>query len=229
MALTLCTDLAAADWITGSELEWSRLVGFGPGGFEASARLRILPDPTHPGQSENDVEPEDWRHGQLARLFTVLAEHTTTPDDCSFCVWDGYDSSLVTGDDDDVSIDTADDAARLGRPDAVPGVAPLPARVSTTPEPVKVVVPHRAYWLFRGPLADVGRWRAAHGWPGEPRLSDAEPAFVWPADHAWCVAKDVDPHWAGIGGTAALVSRLVAAPLLDVVPADPDEPPPAYG
>jgi hypothetical protein len=91
-----------------------------------------------------------------------------------------------------------------------------------------VLVPHRAYWLFRGPLADVGRWRTAHGWPGEPRLDDAEPAFVWPADRAWCVARDVDPHWAGIGGSARLVSRLTAEPLLDVVTADPDESPPAY-
>jgi len=60
-------------------------------------------------------------------------------------------------------------------------------------------------------------------------LVDGLPAFVWPADQAWCVARDVDPHWAGIGGTAHLLSRLLTDPGLDVVPADPAEEQPAYG
>lgn len=30
-------------------------------------------------------------------------------------------------------------------------------------------------------------------------LGDAPPpAFVWPSEHAWCVACDVDPHFASI-------------------------------
>ncbi|EME65188.1 hypothetical protein [Amycolatopsis decaplanina] len=80
----------------------------------------------------------------------------------------------------------------------------------------KVVVPHREYFLFSGRPADAGFW----GTPG--------PAFVWPADHAWCVAKDVDPHWAGIGATATTLDRLVADPRLDIVAADPDREQPAY-
>ena len=42
------------------------------------------------------------------------------------------------------------------------------------------------------------------------------------------MTRDVDPHWAGIGGPAAAVSRLVTDPRLDVVPADPAEEVPAY-
>ena len=56
-------------------------------------------------------------------------------------------------------------------------------------------------------------------WPAE--VPGYEPAFVWPADHAWCVANDVDPHWAGIGGGAPLIELLVADPCLDAVAADP--------
>ena len=52
---------------------------FGPAGFDAYARLRMLPDPARFDQSESDVEVEDWRQGQLPRLFEVLATHTTTP------------------------------------------------------------------------------------------------------------------------------------------------------
>jgi len=54
------------------------------------------------------------------------------------------------------------------------------------------------------------------------------PAFVWPADHAWFVASDIDPHWAGIGADTRVINQLVADPRLDVVPADPRAAQPAY-
>jgi hypothetical protein len=54
------------------------------------------------------------------------------------------------------------------------------------------------------------------------------PAFIWPADHAWCVADDVDPHWAGIGAGTAAVDALVSDPRLDVVRADPAREQPFY-
>jgi len=93
------------------------------------------------------------------------------------------------------------------------------------PDAPSFAVPHRSYRLVRGPLADL--LGSAPEWLGQ-YLVDGLPAFVWPADRAWCVAGDVDPHWAGVGGTAALVSRLVTDPRLDVVPADPAEEQPAY-
>jgi len=86
-------------------------------------------------------------------------------------------------------------------------------------------VPHRSCWLFRGPLTDL--LDTTQGLPGE-YLVDGLPAFVWPADHAWCVARDVDPHWAGIGGALPLITRLVTDARLDVVPADPTEDRPFY-
>lgn len=48
------------------------------------------------------------------------------------------------------------------------------------------------------------------------------------ADHAWRLAKDVDPHWAGIDGTRALITRLITDSRLDVVPADPTQDQPLY-
>jgi hypothetical protein len=84
----------------------------------------------------------------------------------------------------------------------------------------KVELPARAYWLFRGALAEVGTWDSADGRPSGLRLDDADPAFVWPADRAWCFTLDVDPHWATIGGDPGLVARLGADPRLDVVPVD---------
>ena len=77
-------------------------------------------------------------------------------------------------------------------------------------------VPHRSYFLLQGSLADVAAWAGADGMAAADR-----PAFVWPADRAWCVAFDVDPHWAGIGASAAAIAELCADRRLDVVEADP--------
>lgn len=80
-------------------------------------------------------------------------------------------------------------------------------------------IPSRAYFLFEGPPSAVGRW----GSP-EPLLA----AFVWPDDRAWCLAKDVDSHWFGIGADEAAIQELLRRPDLDVVPADPTQAQPFY-
>jgi hypothetical protein len=41
---------------------------------------------------------------------------------------------------------------------------------------------------------------------------------MWPADHAWFVAKDVDPDWIGVGGTQALIDEILTAPGIDAAP-----------
>jgi len=227
VTLTFCRDLSAADWIVHGRAPWQQLVGFGPAGFDAYARLRFLPDPVRPGQSENDVDA-DWRTDQLPTLFEVLAMNTATPDDCYFCVWEGFDQAGVAIHHDAAHIDDENARPPHEQPEARPGLAPHPAASPSMPHLPKVVLPNRAYWLFRGPLADVGTWDTAQEWPGQCRLDEAPPAFAWPADHQWCVARDVDPHWAGIGGTPPLITRLVSDPRLDVVPADPTEDQPFY-
>lgn len=88
-----------------------------------------------------------------------------------------------------------------------------------------VTLPYRRYALLRGAVTDIDRWEQALAVRGPC----APPAFAWPADHSWCWASDVDPHWAGIGASPAAVEALRADPVLDVVPARPGEPQPAYG
>jgi hypothetical protein len=215
MTLTWCADLSPADWITTSELPWDRLVTFGPGGFPAYARLRFIPDPTRDGQRENDAERDEDAPSddeQLRMLLEGLIAHTGTPDELYFCLWEGWglEGGMVT---------TSSDGTRRVEQPAFPAET-LAAR--------RVEVPNRAYLLFRGSLVDLGGWGATHMWPDIPTPRSWEPAFVWPADHTWCVAKDVDPHWAGVGGSASAVEQLVADARLDVVRADPREAQPSY-
>jgi hypothetical protein len=84
-------------------------------------------------------------------------------------------------------------------------------------------LPHRRYGLLRGSLDAVDAWQRVSR--GEFTTS---PAFVWPEDRRWCLAGDVDPHWAGIGADEAAIRALLAEPRLDVVRADPAERQPSY-
>jgi hypothetical protein len=93
VTLRPCSDLSAADWITATDLPWDQLVMFGPSGFPAYARLRLLPDPEYAGQSENDVDFHDdgaSEGAQLGAVLQMLSRHARTPDDCYFCLWDGW-------------------------------------------------------------------------------------------------------------------------------------------
>ena len=92
----------------------------------------------------------------------------------------------------------------------------------------RVGVPNRSYFLIHGTLSDFGDWDVVGISPGHPRFDMPDPAFIWPADHAWSIANDVDPHYAGIGATSAAVEHLLTRPRLDVVSADPRVEQPHY-
>ena len=92
MVLTYTADTAAAAWLGMSPTPPDQLITLGPSGYEAYARLRYIPDPTSPGQLETDAdipaERQLWTP-QAWRALNVLAEFTTTPDECYFCIWEG--------------------------------------------------------------------------------------------------------------------------------------------
>jgi len=107
---------------------------------------------------------------------------------------------------------------------ARPGVAPG-GQVSHEP---KVVVPNRAYFLFRGNISDLGDWSVDNAWK-ELARPDTAPALVWPADHAWCISNDVDPHWIGVAASTRALDQLATHPAFSTWSrADPREDPPRY-
>lgn len=197
MSLTWSPRTDAADWLLTADVPWPRLVGFGPGSFEAYARLRFVPDPVRPGQGEadEDLGPDHPRDvDQVRRALEVLADFTETPERCWFAVWEGYPGSL--------------------------DLPPELPRVDVLDEVHGFVV--RSYGLLRGGVNDLEHWdEVAHGFP-------VPPAFVWPDDHRWCIASDVDPHWVGIGAEDAAVRALLSVPDLDLVRADPEEEQPHF-
>jgi hypothetical protein len=95
----------------------------------------------------------------------------------------------------------------------MPTVAPaFPPEVLNGP---RVSIPARDYLLFRGPLTQAGQWGAAELVPGRARPINS-PNLIWPADHSWFVATEIDLPWTGIAGSTNLVQDLIADESLDV-------------
>jgi hypothetical protein len=59
-----------------------------------------------------------------------------------------------------------------------------------TPQAPRVAIPNREMLLFTGPVEAL-RDSPALAWHGSAG-SDVGPHLVWPEDHAWCLACDVD-------------------------------------
>ncbi len=239
MALIACSDISPAAWLTADDQPWHQLISLGPSGFAAYARLRFLPDPVYEGQRENDVEPHANARSesvQLRAALHVLADHTRTPDDCYFCLWDGWGwtvdedgGALTLQRDQTTHFDRADFGAASGPSSAwaVPALddsGELPQR----PHASKVVIPNRAYFLFRGSLSEFGSWDTGQAGSDDDRAELPDPAFIWPADRTWCIANDVDPHWAGIGAGNAAIDQLLVARCLNAIRADPRAKQPLY-
>jgi hypothetical protein len=205
MGLAVCSDLSPADWIVACDVPWPRLVTIGPAGFAAYARVRFIPDPISDEQRESEADPDaspdevdQWR-----ALLGLLAAGTTDPANCYFGLWEGW-----------------------GFPESA-------RRWPTFGVPRDVQLPARSYFLFHGSLSEAEIW--AGGAPAAAGIWDlpdfsrgGAPAFVWPSDHTWCVAADIDPHYAGIGASVPLIERLIGDSRLDAVEADPAKKQPAY-
>ncbi|MFF0739374.1 hypothetical protein ACFYVL_03140 [Streptomyces sp. NPDC004111] len=80
--------------------------------------------------------------------------------------------------------------------------------------------PHREHVLLSGTLAEVTS-PAAPGWGGYGSAFVELPDRWWPEDRAWCVGGDTDLKSTYVGGSAACVAALLAAPGLEVHPVDP--------
>jgi hypothetical protein len=127
-------------------------------------------------------------------LIELLGGHTSTPESCLFCLWDGW------------GWDSAMYVALPGDPQ-MPVPDPVPPEVRYGP---KVRLPGRDYLLYTGPI------EAALAFADSPGQT---PNLWWPADRAWCVASEIDLSWSYVGGSGQLVDELIGEPRIEALPA----------
>ncbi len=81
----------------------------------------------------------------------------------------------------------------------------------------KLELPGRAYHVFTGPLqaalTSYDQMQFLH--PGLHRHMSAN--LWWPADHAWCVATEIDNAWTYVGASRACIDAVLADPRIESV------------
>jgi len=68
----------------------------------------------------------------------------------------------------------------------------------------RLMLPHRAYFLFRGPIDGVTSLTLG--------TFQQPPNLWWPEDRAWCVATDIDLSETYLAASEACVERVVVDP-----------------
>jgi len=141
-------------------------------------------------------------------LAAIARDRTATPEDCWFCVWDGFGW-------DAVSKSAFTSAAEP--PTIVPTRSPDPVPPAVRAGP-RVRLPNRNYLLYCGPAEAVVAPANLAGTRGQCAN------LWWPADRAWCVASEIDLMWSYIGGPRGLIDAVLADPRVEALPAAPDDP-----
>ncbi|WP_287933516.1 hypothetical protein [Arthrobacter sp.] len=184
--------------------------------------------------------PEGQLDGaQLCTLAGILSGHTTTTEEVFLAVWDGWgwlnggsslSVSLIEGgspgasfpdgglgvDSDNLALlqqawEQAKEQVRMLQ-------AATPAVAGETPD---VAGGFREYLVFRGTAHNLATppWTAAY-----PGADSQSPNLAWPADHAWCVATEIDFDSTLVGGTAEAISAVVHSPELEALEVSPGTP-----
>jgi hypothetical protein len=175
-------------------------------------------------------QPGLWDHapeeGELpselgAPLVDVLRKHTSTPDRCWFCVWEGWGGLRIPSTHHlRVRLPHRDYLLVHGRITAIFG----------------------SFEKLYGPGPDAARGIATRegatptiNWD-EISFGDDGASLWWPDDRAWCVATEIDFMWTYVGGSTALVEEILARPEFEALPtaiehgvtidSDPVNPPP---
>lgn len=174
---------------------------------------------------DGELEPQS-----LEALLDVLARHTTTPDPCWFCLWEGY--GWITGAVQTVTFTWAGPNAEADEElveNVVDRVLEPPTQAESRSQHelpsifhgARLELPSRKYLLFSGPLDAATE--LGHS-PSPEWFLPQSPNIFWPDDVAWCVATEIDLFCTYVGGSRELIDELLADERLEVWEAHLDDP-----
>jgi len=181
----------------------------------------------------------------LAALVEPLRAATSTPNDVTIGVWDGWG---------ELSPETMSVFAWFAEPHGSPEAAAktkalegelrehksadVSAEVARAvhtgsfgdPRPLVLQLPGRDYVLLTTALDELADpiwpYRAGIGWIPDSLPfggSGPMPQLIWPADRAWCIASEIDFDSTVVGGSRSLINEIVTSGLEALaVPEDGD-------
>jgi hypothetical protein len=217
------------EWIAPRLGGWGSVGGVAGRGFEAYARVL---HPVEVGDGAHAMRPGSWAEvaARTGRVVHPLAQ------------W-----HRVAGVDDlrgDVEVDGwRVSAPPTGRLDARLLAALVQAlAAATTTDAVTLAVwegwgtgavlagprlelPGRAYGLIEGRLGELTDpewpWGAGIGWSAP--FEGPMPQLIWPADHAWVVASEIDWDSTIVAGSRALIDAVLALEGVEAFAVDADD------
>ena len=195
-------DLRPAEWLQASMVTFATSVAsFLPGHFEAYARLR------HPIEINDGSEgpAPTWRAVHMDERGVVESLRRFVPD--SFRVSTGsLPAAVIPRLIDHLEPATTTPADCWFAVWEGFGGSVVPGGL----EP-KLDLPHRRYHVFAGPI------EGALTSFGEVSFYHQSANLWWPADHAWCVATEVDHAWTYVGGSGSCIASLLSDARLETL------------
>lgn len=166
--------------------------------------------------------------GILAGVMQILARGTTTPDELSIALWEGsgglvgfYGSTSAVielrsdggGDDAEYHRSMLERSIHdpfnnvFRKPVWQPGI--LSDEVSRG---TRLELPGRDHVLFRGSARELSSpdWAEHAPWSARDAAWTESPSLVWPADHAWILATEVDFDSTIVGADVDVIAALCA-------------------
>ncbi|GHD52910.1 hypothetical protein D9V29_12230 [Mycetocola manganoxydans] len=175
------------------------------------------------------IDAAGWRYGDteegrldptsLAVASAVLARHTSTPDAGIAAVWEGWGGLISAAGVAYLRFEAGDDAPAPDIRDPQPGSGLLRREVAAGSRFDLHGNTGRRYVLFEAGANDL----ADAAWPGRaPWVAEVmwaqSPSILWPDDHSWVLATEIDFDSTLIAGSTQLIRELVQTPGLEVLP-----------
>ncbi|WP_043445989.1 hypothetical protein [Arthrobacter sp. L77] len=154
----------------------------------------------------------------LAHVMTIAGGHTGTPDDVTAALWEGWaiDAGTVWFEAFAPEGDAEDEDTRSVQPQRPTVDRALSELLKRGPF---LELPGRRYVLLAtgAPELTDPAWPLAAGMGWTDRLPGPMPQLIWPSDHAWAIASEIDVDSTLIGGTYRLINELMAHPAIEAV------------
>jgi hypothetical protein len=193
------------------EMQWHAILGFADA--DELQGSYAPDDPGGPRWGGWDPPIGQMDLNTLDALCAILAGHTADPERCLFGL------STIKGWEDDFTREKLDNTRLLGLPmerDYVVLGGPLSA-IDQIVRDLSKPSPSRATFVL-----STGEGPAPEPDPSWLRQREA-PNLIWPVDHSWLVASEVDFDSTLVGGSAALIEAIAGSPDLEAWQVEPTD------